>query len=238
MTRLSYKVWFGLAAVVAAAAYAALALVGTDAPNAASKAVPAASCSPKPYAYAGLVSNVPAKGIAAVVTTIAAATVPSGRVAGWIGIGSPKAGPGGQAEWLQTGVNTQAGIGSALYAEITQPGRPTRYLTLASAVIPGSSYRLAVVELPGKPDTWHVLVNGKVATGPINLPGSSAFRPMAMGESGKGDSPKCNGYGYRFDQLRIMTNGSWKALTAGSVLSDLGYKVTDRTKAGFTAVSG
>ena len=112
--------------------------------------VPASSCSPKPYAYAGLVSDAPARGIEAVVTTTAVAKVISGHVAAWIGVGSTSAGPGGQAEWLQTGVNTQAGTGSQLYAEITQPGRPIKYLTLASGIAPGASYHLAVVEIPGK----------------------------------------------------------------------------------------
>jgi hypothetical protein len=233
MTRLSFRLRFG-SVVVAAIALGALAGVAKAAPAAA----PASSCSAKPYAYAGLASTVPAQGIEAVVTTVAAATASAGHVAAWIGVGSPKAGPAGQAEWLQVGVNTQAGIGSQLYAEITQPGRPTRYLTLASGVIPGSSYRLAVVELAGKPDVWQVLVNGKPAIGPISLPGSSRFQPMAMGESWNGGPAHCNGFDYRFDQVRITTHGSWRAMAGSSVVSDLGYKVIARTKTGFTSVSG
>jgi hypothetical protein len=201
-------------------------------------AAPAASCTPKAYAYAGLVSNVAAMGIEATVTAVTAADVTSGHVAGWIGVGSPKAGPAKQPEWLQVGLNTQAGIGSELYAEITQPGHATRYLTLASGIAPGASYRLAVVELPGRPDVWHVLVNGKPATGLITLPGSKAFQPMAMGESWSGGAAHCNGFRYRFDRLEVTRNGSWQPLVSGSVLSDLGYKVVDRTKTGFTAISG
>jgi hypothetical protein len=212
MMRLSGRFRLGSVAVVVVAG-ALGALAGTAQ---AATAVPASSCSPKPYAYAGLVSN----------------------VAGWIGVGSPKAGPGHRAEWLQVGLSSQAGIGSELYAEITQPGRPIRYLTLASGIAPGSSFHLAVVGLPGKADVWHVLVNGKAATGPINLPGSKAFQPMAMGESWSGGPAHCNGYRYRFDQLRVTTNGWWKALVSGAVISDNGYRVVDRTKAGFTAVSG
>jgi hypothetical protein len=200
-------------------------------------ATPAASCTPKAFAYAGLFSNVPGQGIETVVTTMAAAQVPSGHVAGWIGVGGPDAGPGGQAEWLQTGVNTRAGGGTELYAEITQPGVLTKYVRLAAEVAPGSSYHLAVAQVPGKPNVWHVLLNGKPATGRIYLPGSSRFAPMAMSESWNGGTPSCNGFNYRFDHLRIRTNGSWRALTNASVLSDSGYKVIDRTNAGFTAVS-
>jgi hypothetical protein len=62
---------------------------------------------------------------------------------------------------------------------------------------------------------------------------------MAMGESWDGGTPACNGFDYRFDQLQVTTDGSsWKALTQDSVLTDLGYKVIDRTDAGFTALSG
>jgi hypothetical protein len=51
------------------------------------------------------------------VTTMAAPEVATGRLAGWIGVGGPNAGPGGEAEWLRTCLNAQAGIGSQLYAE-------------------------------------------------------------------------------------------------------------------------
>jgi hypothetical protein len=239
MNRFSHRLQVGSVAVIATViALTTLASVATAAPNTALTAAPAATCSPKAYSYAGLVSNAPAQGIQAVVTTQAAASVLAGHTAAWIGIGSPTAGPTGQAEWLQTGVNTQAGIGSQLYAEITLAGQTPQYLTLASNIIPGSSYRLAVVQLAGKPDVWHVLVNGKPATGPITLPGSSKFRPMAMGESWSGGTPHCNGFNYRFAQLQTMTAGSWKALTGNSVITDLGYKVIDKTNTGFTSVSG
>jgi hypothetical protein len=235
MTRVSHRSQVAPVAVVAIVlALGALASVATAAPAAA----PAASCSPKAYSYAGLVSNAPAQGIKAVVTTRAAATVLAGHTAAWIGVGSPKAGPSGQAEWLQAGVNTQAGIGSQLYAEVTLPGKAPQYLTLASGITTGSSYRLAVVELAGRTDVWQVLVNGKPVTGPVTLPGSSKFQPMAMGESWSGGAPHCNGFDYRFAQLQTRTAGSWKALTSNSVISDLGYKVVDKTNAGFTSVSG
>jgi hypothetical protein len=235
MTRRSHRLQVGSAAV-AGVVIALTTLAGVA--NAAPAAAPAASCSPKAYSYAGLVSNAPAQGIQAVVTIQAAATVLAGHTAAWIGVGSPKAGPRGQAEWLQTGVNTQAAIGSQLYAEITLPGKAPQYVTLASDVTTGSSYRLAVVELAGRPDVWQVLVNGKPATGPISLPGSSKFQPMAMGESWSGGAPHCNGFDYRFAQLQTMTAGSWKALTSSSVRSDLGYKVIGKTNTGFTSVSG
>jgi hypothetical protein len=83
-----------------------------------------------------------------------------------------------------------------------------------------------------------VVVNGTPATGPVALPGSSGFAPMAMSESWNGGRPDCNGFSYRFDRLRIATSqGGWTPLTNTSTLSDNGYQVIDRTRAGFTALS-
>ncbi len=152
-------------------------------------------------------------------------------------MGGPNAGPGGEAEWLQAGLNAQAGIASRLYAEIDQPGQAIRYLTLASRPTPGSSYRLAVVELPGQPNVWEVLVNGTPSTDPVYLRASGGFAPMAMSESWDGGIPTCNGFAYRFDQVRISSGGSWQNLIDASVIGDSGYQVTDRTTAGFTALS-
>jgi hypothetical protein len=233
MVRIAYRSRLAVFSAVFAAAVAVVAGAASAAPV----ATPAATCSPHPYAYAGLYSNQPAQGIEAVVTTLAASQVTAGHVAGWIGVGGTNVGPGGQAEWLQAGVNTQAGIGSELYVEITLPGRAPRYVTLASGVVPGTSYHLAVYELPGNEDSWQVLLNGKPAIAPVHLIGSSHFKPMAIGESWNGGTPACNGFAYRFNQVHIRTAGSWHALTDASALSDLGYKVANRTSEGFTALS-
>jgi hypothetical protein len=60
---------------------------------------------------------------------------------------------------------------------------------------------------------------------------------MAMSESWNGGTAECNGFDYRFSQLQIATDGSWKPLTNDSPLADLGYKISDRTNAGFIALS-
>lgn len=217
--------------VLAAAAFAACTA------KASATAAPAASCTQNPYAYAGLYNGRPAQGIQAVVTTLAPPQVSDGHVAGWIGVGGTHVGPGGQAEWLQTGVTTMAGGDSELYVEITQPGRPIRHITVASDVATGSSYRLAVSQLQSKPGWWQVLVNGVPAMAPVLLPGSSRFQPMAMSESWNGGTPGCNGFEYRFGHLRVLNTGSWHPLTNATALSDLGYKITNRTSDGFTALS-
>ena len=105
MTRVSRRLLFVTALISAAIAFVGAEPMALAAPSGA----PATSCTSKPYAYAGLASNATAQGIKATVTTLAAAQVPDGHVAGWIGVGGPNAGPNGQAEWLQAGLNTQVG---------------------------------------------------------------------------------------------------------------------------------
>jgi len=230
-------VWVCLAVSVSVLGSAASAL-GASAVAAAPSALPASRCSSQSYAYAGLFSNLAAGGIKATVTTLAAAQVRNGHVAGWIGVGGTNAGPGGAAEWLQTGVQKSAGGDTELYAETTRPGGSPTYQTLVSDVRPGTPYRLEVVELAGQADVWQVWLDGRPATSPVSLPGSSHFEPMVMSESWNGGTPTCNGFDYRFGNLQIATSpGSWVGLTNTQTLSDTGYHITDRTLSGFTATS-
>jgi hypothetical protein len=206
--------------------------------SAAPLAAPAASCTSRSYAYAGLISRRTGAGIKATLTALAPAQVRQGHVAAWIGVGSTNAGPGDQAQWLQTGLNALADGSSELYAELTQPGRAPRYQTILAHVDPGVAYHVAVVRLAGKPDAWQVFLNGKRVTAEAYLPGSSRFQPMAMSESWNGGSPVCNGFAYRFANLQVATQrGSWQPLGAATTLADSGYVVRSRTTAGFIARS-
>jgi len=205
---------------------------------AAPSSLPAATCSSQSYAYAGLFSNLTAGGIKATVTTLAAAQVRNGHVAGWIGVGGTNAGPGGVAEWLQTGVQESAGGDTEIYAETTTPGGSPTYQMLVADVQPGTPYSLEVVELPGQANMWQVLLNGNAATSPVSLPGSSSFEPMVMSESWNGGTPTCNGFDYHFGNVKIATSpNTWVGLTNTQTLSDTGYHITDRTLTGFNATS-
>jgi hypothetical protein len=201
---------------------------------------PAASCTTAPYAYAGLFSNRTASGIEATLTTIGTAQVTKGHVAGWIGVGGLNAGPKGKAEWLQVGLATLASGKTVIYAESTTPGKDTVYQALASNVVAGTPYRVAVRELPNRPDFWQISLNGRPVTAPVALPDSGHFEPMAMSESWNGGPPPtCSGFSYHFGQLKIASrSGVWSALTKTSPISNKGYKITHRTIDGFTASSG
>jgi hypothetical protein len=207
----------------------------------ATSAAPAASCTSATYAYAGLFSDRAGAGIEATLTMLAHSVVTQGHVAGWIGVGGLNAGPKGKTEWLQAGVATTADGKSVIYAESVQAdGSIPEYRTLVSNVVPGRPYHLAVSTLPNRPEVWQVMLNGRAVTRAINLPGSKQFEPMAMSESWNGGPPPtCNGFSYRFSQLKIASeNGVWSALTHTTPLANKGYKITDRTADGFTARSG
>jgi hypothetical protein len=240
MPRSCRQLLFGSVSVFASIALLASAnlALGASVLATAPSSLPAATCSSQSYAYAGLFSNLSASGIKATVTTLAAAQVTNGHVAGWIGVGGTNAGPGGVAEWLQTGVQESAGGDTEIYAETTKPGGSPTYQMLVGNVQPGTPYQLEVVELTGRANMWQVLLDGKPASTPVSLPGSSHFEPMAMSESWNGGTPTCNGFDYRFGNLQIATNpGAWVGLTNTQSLTDNGYHITDRTLSGFTATS-
>lgn len=221
-----------MATVVAAAALLTLTVFCANSAAAGTSA----SCTSNPYAYAGLVSNAYRPGIMATITATKAADVKNGHVAGWIGVGGPTAGPGGTAEWLQAGLNVVADGSAEIYSEQTVPGKGTAYRSLGRVVV-GKAYRIAVLELPSKPGTWHILLNGKVVSEPVSLPGShDAFQPMAMTESWNGNVPSCNDFSYRFDSVMVGRSGDWGRLTTSSAqtLRDTGYRVA-MTGAGFVA---
>ena len=155
-------------------------------------------------------------------------------------VGGPNAGPNGEAEWLQAGLNVIADGRAEIYGELTLPGRSPIYKTIGQVKI-GKSYRLAVLEVPGKPGTWQVYLNGKPVSKQVFLRGShGAFEPMAMTESWNGGTPSCNDFSYRFDRVLVAGRpGSWARLTSTSAgtLTDVGYRVA-RTTAGFVAGRG
>jgi hypothetical protein len=61
---------------------------------------------------------------------------------------------------------------------------------------------------------------------------------MAMSESWNGGSPACNGFSYRFADLRTATqSGAWRPLVAAYTLADRGYRLLSRSTTGFVAQS-
>jgi hypothetical protein len=211
---------------------------------AASSSAPAApaqsrSCA-EGYTYAGRLSATRAHGVSATLTALSKPQVDDGHVAAWVGVGGVGQGPNGTDAWIQIGLSAFPDSGSGLYYEVARPGSAPHYVELAAGIRSGARYRVAVLEMGGRPNYWRVWLNGKPVSAPIELAGSSgAWRPIATAESWAGDGAACNRFNYRFDgvQVAAANGGSWSPFVGGQTFLDSGYRLLDRGRASFVATN-
>ena len=226
--------WIALATSLLALA------AGGGAASTGANAAPRA-CGTSGYAYAGVAATSRAYGVAARLTTLTAPSVRSGHVAGWVGVGGAGAGPSGSDEWIQAGFSAFPGSSaSSLYYEVARPNQAPVYHELAANLEPGTSKKVAVVEVAGRPGWWQIRVDGRPMTAPVELPGShGAWRPVATGETWGGGAFVCNGFRYRFDALAVATQPgrAWLPLRRVSTFQDHGYRVT-RSNNAYVAAGG
>ncbi len=178
------------------------------------------------YAYAGHQSAAAAHGVRATITPLARPDVAAGHVAGWVGVGGPGQGAHGETVWLQAGIASLPGTAPMVYAEITHAGKSPSLLPLLENVAVGESHRLAVLEVAGRPGVWRVWLDGKPATDPIVLPGSSGrWRPIATAESWNGGTHRCNAFSFRFEGVAVAARagGRWSSFVPGFRFLDRGY---------------
>jgi hypothetical protein len=203
----------------------------------------AAACGVASYAYAGVQANSRANGVSATLDTTSAPSVIDGHVGGWIGVGGTDAGPGGAAEWLQTGLAAfAADHTSHMYYEVTVPGASPKYVELDSNVQAGVTHKFAVLEMANQKESWRVWVDGKPVSPPIHLPGSdNKWYPQAVAENWNGGTGACNTYSYRFSDvsLALRSGGVWRPLKSSYVFQDAGYHVVpiSNTPRSFLAAS-
>jgi hypothetical protein len=186
-------------------------------------------CGKAGYSYAGFQSANRGHGVRATLVALAKPEVRSGHVAAWVGVGGAGLGPNGSDQWLQVGLSAFHGTGSNLYYEVTTGGAPARYHAIDAQVAPGQRNRVAVLELAKRPDWWRVWLNGKPASSPIHLPGSSGrFQPIATAETWDGGTRVCNLFSYRFDGLGVAAarGGNWQRFVQAHRFEDRGYRVT------------
>ena len=156
---------------------------------------------------------------------------------GW-GVGGPGAGPDGETQWIQVGLNGLYGGEARVYYEVTLPNQPPRYAEVDTDVRPRDSHRVAVAEVAGRRDVWAVWVDGTRVGETFHLPGSHGrWQPMATAESWNAGTRSCNRFAYRFSRISVATRSrSWRRFDAGHRFEDPGYRVR-RTRAGFVAAA-
>jgi hypothetical protein len=220
---------------------AALAGLGSGRAQAGGLACGAGANGSQGYAYAGHQATAVSHGIRATITPTAPANVAAGHVAGWIGVGGPGQGANGQTMWLQVGVASIPDTPTMVYAEITRPGREPQFVQLLQNVRVGESHKVAVLEIAGRPNWWRVWLDGKTATDPILLEGSSnRWRPIATGESWNGGESVCNRFAFRFDGVAVAGSpgGAWHPFAPGYLFQDHGFGVKQLSPSGARALSG
>ncbi len=182
----------------------------------------------KGYAYAGHQGTKVAHGVRATITPTVQASVTAGHVAGWIGVGGPGQGAGGETLWLQVGIASMPDTPAMVYAEITRGGQAPVFVPLLQGIAVGESHRVAVLEMSRKANWWRVWLDGQAVTEPILLTNSTnRWRPIATAESWNGNRAVCNRFGFRFDGVGVATatGGSWRAFAPGHRFLDRGYDV-------------
>ena len=202
----------------------------------------AKSCGKQEFAYAGFQADETAHGVRTSIAQLAPPDLSDGHIAGWIGVGGVDAGPGGKAEWLQTGLASFSPSNTVyLYYEVTIAGY-TMYHEIKADVQPGEKHDLAVLEVHGHDSWWRVWVDGKPVSKAIHLAKShDNWNPQALAENWNGGTGTCNSYAYRFTNVRLAhaNGGSWHRLKERSLFEDPGYQVvqTSRIPSTFVATS-
>jgi hypothetical protein len=221
----------------------AAAIVATVAGASSAAARDVAACGSGTYAsaghaYAGFQSVHRAHGIRATLTALEENTVKRGQVAAWVGVGGRRQGANGADEWLQVGLASFPGWPRNLYYEVKQAGAEAAFRLLAENVPRGESRRVAVLELDGRPSWWRVWVDGRPASQPIHLPGSTRrWRPIATAEAWDAGSRVCGRFVFRFDEVEVAAGrgGSWARFRRGARFQDKGYRLSLLNNGGATS---
>ena len=183
------------------------------------------------YTYAGHQAAQRGHGVRATITATRSLSVEAGHVSGWIGVGGPGQGAHGEDAWIQAGIAALQGVEEPfLYAEIARGGRQPRFILLEESVGLGERHDLAVLEVSGRPGWWQVWVDGKPATKPTLLRGSSGrWAPIATAESWNGGRAACNSFAYRFERVSVSdrSGGSWRPLVSAHRFLDRGYRLRE-----------
>jgi hypothetical protein len=180
------------------------------------------------YSYAGHQATEHGHGARAIITLTREAFVESGHVAGWVGVGGPGQGPNGEDAWIQVGIAVIEQTKPFLYAEITRGGRYPKLIILEEDIQVDQSRSLAILEMAGRPGWWRVWVDGRPATKPVKLRGSSGrWAPIATAESFNGGRVACNRFAFRFERVSVShgPGGAWQTFQSGHRFLDGGNKL-------------
>jgi hypothetical protein len=98
----------------------------------------------------------------------------------------------------------------------------------------GEQHRLVVLEMSRGTGWWQIWADGRPATKPVRLHGSSRrWAPIATAESWNGGSAGCNAFGFRFERVSVSygRGGSWRPFVSGHRFLDEGHRLRNLASA-------
>ena len=200
------------------------------------------ACGLTSYSYAGVIGRTATRGVMATVQMTADPQVDRGHVAAWVGVGGVGLGPHGTNQWLQVGFGATDSAPTSLYYELAKPDADPRFVPLRGAVQVGVAHRVGVIEMWSRPGWWRVWLDGSPVTKPIRLVASHArWAPVATAESWNGGVDACNGFGYRFTNIRSSQPDGrqvWGPLTNSYLIQAPGYSALRRPAASLVVAGG
>ena len=187
------------------------------------------------YSYAGHQAASRGHGVRASITATRPPNVHAGHVAGWIGVGGRGQGANGGDAWIQAGIASLRGLGTVLYAEITMEADEPELVVVDDDVVLGRPYRVAVLEVAGRPGWWRVWVDGVPVTAKVPMQGTSGrWAPIVTAESWNAGTSACNDFAFRFEHVAVSTEmrGAWRPFVSGHRFLDGTHTLRDLSAAG------
>ena len=184
------------------------------------------------YSYAGHQAASRGHGVRASITLTRRPTVGAGHVAGWVGVGGRGQGANGGDAWIQAGIASLRGLGTVLYAEITREADEPELVVVDDDVVVGRPYRIAVLEVAGRPGWWRVWVDGEPVTAKVHMQGTSGrWAPIVTAESWNAGTSACNDFAFRFEHVSVSANtrGAWHPFISGHRFLDGTHALRDLT---------
>jgi hypothetical protein len=196
------------------------------------------ACGVPGYSYAGLEDAPAEDGIRARLVQLTQPRIESGQVAAWVGVVAGRGlGAAGSNAWIQIGLITLTDGVSRVFFEVNEPPAGPRFTELVTGVSVGAPYRVAVLEVASRPGWWRAWLNGRAASPPVHLAGSTRW--IATAESWDGGRRVCNDFAYRFKVVAVATppGGSWSQFVTRHRFQDPGYRVLAEKESAFVAIS-
>ncbi len=176
------------------------------------------------YSYAGHQSADRGHGVRATITATRALQVDAGHVAGWVGVGGPGQGVGGEDAWIQVGIASAFGT-RTVPLRGDHARRPLPEFIPLDPDVRSARRGTSRCSRSRAPGMLARLGRRQPVTKPVKIRGSSGrWAPIATAESFSGGKVACNSFAFRFERVLVShgPGGAWKPFDSGDRFLDGG----------------